>query len=108
MGKEDKGSVGEVGMKTIWKYPIGYSGQTFRIPLAQGWSFSFFHVAKIGFGLYLWCVVDTDRNDMFKVTVRIIGTGESIPSENLTHVATIFDDGYVWHVFVEVTADGEE
>lgn len=51
--------------------------------------------------LNLWALIDTNRGKGVK-TIRIFGTGHGIAGNlQLTHLATVQDRGYVWHVFEE-------
>ena len=87
-------------MTTIYKYKLGYDGETVKI---KG------HIRKIlnvafqpGEGVVCWCEID-DRCDEVEISIIAIGTGwRNLPKEidYMDYIGTAQDGlGYVWHYY---------
>ena len=50
---------------------------------------------------HLWALVDTDVEAIYTRVFYVVGTGWDIDFSIKDHIATILEDGYVWHVFEE-------
>lgn len=50
----------------------------------------------------MWYAVDDEdiHHRTQLVTFYIVGTGQDLPSGKITHLGTIQDHPYVWHIFV--------
>ena len=82
-------------MKTIYKYPLLDWSQTIQLPKDA----QVLTAAKQGDNVFVWALVDT-TNEPEPRTFTIIGTGnEIVQNGNLHHINTIFDNGFVWHIF---------
>lgn len=56
----------------------------------------------------LWALVDPGEGAGQARVIRIYGTGHPIADDlTLLYIATVQDDGLVWHVFEDLTAKGK-
>jgi len=87
-------------MNTIWKYQVALSAEptVLMVPppaqfLAAGWQ-----------GMpVVWFLADPDEMPpKVPITVRVVGTGWDVP-DDATHLATVHNPPYVWHLFTEPT-----
>lgn len=87
-------------MTTIYKYNLGYDGETVKI---KGRIRKILNVAfQPGEGIVCWCEID-DRYNEVEIDVIAIGTGwEDLPKEidYMDYIGTAQDGlGYVWHYY---------
>lgn len=84
-------------MDTIWKYQIEIvDEQTLSIPAA----FMPIHVGLDPDGIAcMWCAVDSNRIKR-DVKLAVIGTGNPLPQEVISHAGSFVQGPFVWHVFI--------
>jgi hypothetical protein len=51
-----------------------------------------------GGNICLWAKVDTSE-PLESQSIAIYGTGQELPDSEMTHIATVQMDEFVWHVF---------
>lgn len=84
-------------MKTIYKYPLQLTNlQTVMLPTGA----QVLHVGMQDDTINLWALVDT-FNPLEAQEVWMVGTGRAMPFSPVGYLGTVFDDGYVWHVFLQ-------
>ena len=89
-------------MKTIHKYQLTQtsSERTMTVEMPQ-----FHEIVRLDLQnnvITIWAIVDTDTQ-LYKETFHIFGTGHRIPEHSkFEYVGTIFQFGFVWHIFHEV------
>jgi hypothetical protein len=88
-------------MKTVYKYLIwkGKDQKTITIPMNA----RILSVKLNDSNIVFWALVDTD-NDLIIRRIFVAGTGWKLPEDigyNYDHIDTIFDNGVVWHIFIE-------
>lgn len=93
---------GRPATKRVYKYPL--SGAV-RQKLSLPYGANLFRAAVVQNGtICLYAMVDVDQSRMAEVEVGVLGTGWDVPQEPIfdpqNHLATVSDDGYVWHIFV--------
>jgi len=93
--------------RTVWKFPLTEpSPFSLRLPVGA----KVLHVAEQHGTSTLWAEVacDDDFQAAFEErTFYVVGTGDRIPDEAGSHVATWFDDPFVWHLYApKLTYDG--
>ena len=87
-------------MKLIYKYEVNFDYSYLVIPKGA----TIVKAVSQNDKIYIWCMFDEDTKSMQEGrTFRIFATGEQIPM-HLTYIDTVFERGYVWHIFEEVTA----
>lgn len=82
-------------VSTIWKYPLVSHG-VISINMPQGAEVLSAQM-QLGF-VTLWALVGP-RTVYEMRTFLVVGTGNALPPANLSHISTILDGPYVWHVF---------
>ena len=82
-------------MKVVLKHPISFGRNVIR--LRKGGKILKADVRPDGF-FYLWIESHFEGQGNEDRIFYIYGTGDSIPSA-YTHVATFFQDEFVWHVY---------
>ena len=86
-------------MKVIHKYPLAITGfQIVKLPvLSQILS------AQMQRGvLCLWVLVDTEDVAVplnKSLEIEVVGTGNPMPDVRRSHIGTVQDGAFVWHVF---------
>ncbi|WP_020403778.1 DUF7352 domain-containing protein [Gracilimonas tropica] len=80
-------------MKVIYKYKVQPS-----VMIREG-----AEILKIAYQngeLYLWAMVDSEADEEER-NFCIVGTGNKLSSKakNGTYLETVFQQGYVWHIF---------
>lgn len=82
-------------MKTIHKYYVHHmTKQQIKMPEYA----KIIDLKKIGTGIYLWAVVDPDK-DIKPRDIYLIGTGHKMPEAYTEHIGTVEDEGFIWHFF---------
>jgi len=81
--------------KTIFKYSI--NGSFIKIP-DGGEILSVQHQNGVP---TMWVLVDTDK-PLVDREFLMFGTGDEIEVDGLTHIHTLQENGYVWHIFERV------
>lgn len=84
-------------MRTIWKFPI-LGGWFEQLPMPRG--AKILHVADQGGIINLWAEVDTTA-ERVRRTVVVVGTGHSLPEGDGSHIGTVMQGQYVWHIYIE-------
>jgi hypothetical protein len=92
-------------METIYKYPLKLTGeQTIEMPRGA----EILSVQDQGGTICVWALVDT-KSETKQYTFRIYGTGHELPEQCgmfermiYAHVGSVQQDGFVWHVFMDV------
>lgn len=82
-------------MRQVWKYPIGM-GATVEMPVGA----RPVHVAVQHDSLNVWVEFDYEDDQEVKLeqrTFAVVGTGH--PFSDGTHVASVLDGPFVWHVY---------
>lgn len=94
-------------MRTVYKYRLEATEvQTLKIHgLKETDSFNeqFLKVDSQKDEAYIWCMVDTDEDEK-EVTVRVVATGEPMPTiskDNYLGSFMVYNDTLVFHVFLE-------
>lgn len=77
-------------MKTIYKYKLG------ELLLPAG--AKVLTAGKQNDEFYIWAEIDTEQTPEHR-TFAVYGTGWDMPEENRCYIATVFDNGFVWHVY---------
>ena len=51
----------------------------------------------------LWCLVNVDDPDSYKLDVHVIGTGNLLPEDEglIQHQGSFIQSPFVWHVFTK-------
>lgn len=85
-------------MKTIWKFPLGYDGDTrFEVIAPEG-----AEPLRVDFDprgeLVAWALVDPGAAPR-SVIVTVVGTGHPVPEDAGRYVSTLFSDPFVFHAF---------
>lgn len=82
---------------TIWKYAIDrVDVRWLEMPIGA----RIIHVGMQNEQITLWAIVDP-KADCEKRAIRVVGTGNPFPdASECTHLGTVFDGPFVWHVFV--------
>lgn len=83
-------------MKTVWKFPI--LGGFEQLPMPRG--AKILHVADQGGIITLWAEVDTTAERVRRGVV-VVGTGRPLPQGEGSHVGTVMQGEYVWHLYLE-------
>ena len=83
-------------MKRIYKYPISGKGE---VCLPRG--ANILKVALQGSVRTIWALVDVDEKEVTECLVWEYGTGAGANLRDKAYLETIFEDGYVWHLFIE-------
>lgn len=82
-------------MKTIHKYYLHMkTHQILQLPSMA----KIIDVKKIGSGIYMWTIVDTE-NILKDRDIYLVGTGHEMPAAYVEHIGTIEDEGFIWHFF---------
>lgn len=84
-------------MKTIYKYPLLYTGeQEVSLPADS----QILKVAEQGEYLMLWAEHDAKPREYEIRRIRMVGTGFSYPDDLMFYLGTVFSRaGLVWHFF---------
>ena len=84
-------------MKTIYKYPLEFDKvQQIELPIDYEMLSAQVQNEKI----CLWAKVSSTLHKV-KRSIYIYGTGTEIQEDNLSHIGTVQDGIYVWHVFIK-------
>lgn len=83
-------------MKTIWKFPIFDWVDEIKIPRDA----KVVHVAIQETVPTIWAEVELN-NEFVGRGVAVIGTGQPVPADSATHVGTVLDGIWVWHVYLQ-------
>ena len=96
--------MGKTEERKIYKYSLkAASAQLITMPCGA----EIIHCAEQLGELTIWATVGDKEEEPVERLIRIIGTGHTMPSGELNHIATVLmEDGFVWHVFEEVSNGG--
>ncbi len=84
-------------MKTIYKYTLKPENiQQIELPI----DFEILSVQMQEDDICLWAKVSAGISKV-KRTICIYGTGVNIKEDDLTHIGTVQDGIYVWHIFIK-------
>ena len=87
--------------QVIWKYPVPVE-DSFEVDLPKG--AQILHVGAQGVMYFMWCLITHPATSVEVRRFRVFDTGQLIPDdEDLTHVATWQQAGFVWHLFEKNT-----
>lgn len=87
-------------MRKVYKYDIVHGDTSFELP--QG--YKILAVQEQYGQLVLYADVDIGEESLDIVTIRIIGTGHTIPDVPLEYINTIMEsNGLVWHAYREIS-----
>ena len=91
-------------MRTVYKYQIEREDITnTEIPKDA----VIIHAAMQGGELCIWAIVDPKASLASRKFIAI-GTGQILPDHQLTHITTVHDRPYVWHVFEIIKEEEQE
>ena len=87
--------------RTIWKYevPLTAAPSLFWLPADA----EPLHVDMQSGTIQMWWLLDA-RAETVERRVAIVGTGHLVPGGDGSHVGTVKDGDYIWHLFVEDVA----
>ena len=80
---------------TIWKFPLRVGENRMSVPTTV---FTPLTAQLQGDNITLWALVAPSEAAITRVTLHVIGTGWPVPM-GLTYLATVQQEGFVWHVF---------
>lgn len=83
-------------MKKIWKYDIAITDvQTLKVPCGG----KAIHVDTDPSGNYcIWFEVETGNKE-YDRKVFVVGTGNPVPREAVSHIGSLVRGWWVWHVY---------
>lgn len=84
-------------MKTIYKYNIPHNGKI-TLPVDHT-------ILKFGYQyeqLCMWALVDSECEKVLR-QFKVVGTGWNLDEmgDGWTYMETLFENGFVWHVFMK-------
>lgn len=82
--------------RSIYKYQLRADGGAQVLYMPHGAL-----VKKVGFQngyICIWAIVNTAQTAVTRHVYEVFGTGHPIPKEP-TYVETVFEEGFVWHLF---------
>lgn len=85
-------------MKTIWKFPFPFEEPRI-IKCPAGTEFLFSGTDATGAASH-WGIVETDA-PVVERRVHIVGTGKPMPEGELQYIASLIENGLIWHQFIE-------
>lgn len=91
-------------MFKVFKYPLAQAPLGQRIEVSMPFNAEILHVGMQDKVVTLWAMVDPQERCGTRY-FSIFGTGQEIQSyteTKYTHLGTVFDREYVWHIFEEV------
>lgn len=88
--------------KAIWKFPIAVPGGVVTMPYGA----QILTAQVQGNTIMLWAVVDPAEAVRSTRRFEIVGTGWSFKESDKRYIATVQQNGFVWHVFEVVGALG--
>ena len=56
------------------------------------------HVGDQNGTITIWALVDVETEFLYREFI-IVGTGQQIPYDKYTHIGTVFQGSFVWHIF---------
>lgn len=83
-------------MRTVWKFPLNDWVTEIDIPEGA----KVVHVARQNGLMTLWAEVDSTKPTWSR-GVAIVGTGHPILVRDATHVGSILDGEFVWHIYLQ-------
>jgi len=92
-------------MKKIWKFPIDPNSvedkwETIEVEMPYG--AKPLHVGSKDDRVYIWAEVDPDEFRKQSKFFYSIGTGHGAVPPDSTYFGTVFQDGYVWHIYQDI------
>ena len=89
--------VATVEKATVWKFAVESLSDLVHVYMPKG--AKVLSVGMQGSWLTFWALVDPDAKDEQR-QFRVCGTGHPVhPSEIGAFIGTVFERGFVWHVF---------
>jgi hypothetical protein len=90
--------IGELNMKTIYKYRLNLSSEPQEINMP--WVSEVVNVVAKADGLFLYALVEPDSSNDFTRKFCVYGTGWDIQEENVKYINSFLVGNYeIYHVF---------
>ena len=84
-----------VAMKKVFKYILILRSVRQQVLMPKG--AKILHVGEQNRAITIWALVDTEAELLHREFI-IMGTGQNIPYDKYTHVGTVLEGVFVWHV----------